>query len=214
MLSKYTCLYVYTGYRDLQRDCPSLPVSWSGSRSSLCEKGGVLGLRFLPLCSPRPRPLPHTASLQWSPAFCEDSGERWSWWRDFFSQFRVWRLWLASQSSCLVLRNTSPLTLGRGGLRCLSWPGWLLSRCSGFIWGLSLALPELEDDRDLSDEQGSSGSSKFSWGCLDSSFRCFAVFPSLWSLQGLEAPEPNSLALLDRGWSEWRWRNVKNRNAG
>jgi hypothetical protein len=71
------------------------------------------------------------------------------------------------------------------------------------IWGSSLTLSQLEDDRDLSDEPHSSSSSKFSSGCLDFSFLCFSVFLSLWSLWDLEYSEPSSLALLDLGWSEW-----------
>lgn len=184
----------------LHQDCPLLPGSWRWSCSSLSENGGVLGLCLLFLCSPCPWSLPYTTSLQWSPAFCEDLGESRSWCRDCFSQFRVRWLFLASQSSHSVLRNTSPLTVGSRGLRGLSWVDHFLSCCSLLIWGLSLSLPELEDDRDLSDER-CSASSKFSSGCSGFSSFCFTVFPSLWSLQGLENPEPNSLALLDPGWS-------------
>lgn len=153
------------------------------------------------------------ASLQGSPAFREVLGESWSCCLNCFSHFRVrWLEW-ASQSSDSVLRSTSPLILGRGGLRSLSWPQRFLSG-SVLPWGSSLTWPELEDDGGFSDAQCSSGSPKFSCGCLGLSLLCFTVFSSCWSLQGLELPEPTSLALLDRGWSERRWRNVKNRNAG
>lgn len=214
MLIKYIRLYAYTWYQDFRGDCPLLPVSWSWSCSSLSEKGGVLGLCFLSLCSPCPWSLPYTASLQWSPAFCEDLGESRSWCLDCFSQFRVRWLLLASPSSNPVLRNTSPLILGSGGLRSLSGSDRFLSRCSVSIWELALTLPKLQDDRNFPDEQWSSSSSEFSTGCLGFLFLCFTVFPSLWSLHDLETPEPNSLALLDCGWSEWKWRDVKNRNAG
>lgn len=159
-----------------------LPVLWSWSRFSLSEKGGVLSLCFLSLCSPCPWSLPHRASLQWSPAFWEDLGESRSWCLDCFSKFRVRWLLLASQSSNSVLRNTSPLILGSGGLRSFSWSDCFLSCCSVLILLLSLTLPKLEDDRDFSDDQCSSSSSKFSTGCLVFSFLCFTVLPSLWSL--------------------------------
>lgn len=202
MLIKYIRLCVDTRYQAFQGDCPSLPVSWSWSRSSLSEKGGVLGLCFLSLCSPCPRSLPYTGSLHWVQAFGEAFGESRSWCLDTFSQFRVRWLPVASLSSNSVLRSTSPLILGRGGLRGLSWPHRFLSRCSVLIWGSSLTLPELED-RHFSDEWRSSSSSKFSSGCLGFSFLCFTVFSSFCSFQGLENPGPSSLALLDRGWSEW-----------
>lgn len=213
MLTKSIGLYVYTWYQDFQWGDPLLPVSWWWCCSSLSEKGGVLGLCLLSLCSPCPWSLPYTASLQWSPAFCEDFGESRSWCRDCFPQLQVRWLSLAFQSSHSVLKNTSPLILGSGGLRSFSWLGCFLSCCSLVIWASSLTLPQLEEDRDLSGEQCFSNSSKFSSGCLGFSFFCFTVFPSLCSLQDLEYPEPNSLALLDLGWSEWRYRDMKNKNA-
>lgn len=137
VLNRYMCLHVHTRQQDSRPGWPSLPVSWSWSCSSLSEQGGVRGLRFLSLCSPCPWSLLKTASLQGSPAFREVLGESGSCCLNCFSQFRVRWLERASQSSASVLRSTSPLTLGRGGLRSLSWPQRFLSG-SVLIWGSSL----------------------------------------------------------------------------
>lgn len=218
----YNCTHVHEHWRSLltslwnifvariyttpghQRGYPVLPVLWRWCRSSLSEKGGVLGLCLLSLCSPCPGSLPFMASLQWSPVLCEDLGESWSWHWERLPQLRVRWLVLASRSPDSVLRNTSPLILGSGGLRVLSWPDRVLSHCSLVMCGASLTWSRLQDDKDLSDTQSPSCSSMFSDACLGFSFLCFTALPSLWRLQDLEYPEPRSLALLDLGWSEWR----------
>lgn len=134
----YVFVCTHTWYQGFRWDSPVLPVPWGECRSSLSEKGGVLSLGRLSLCSLGPGPLPYTASLQRSPAFCEDLGESGSWCWDCFSQVRV--RWLGSQSPDSALSNTSPLILGSGGLQALSWPDGFLSQGSPVI---SLTLPRL-----------------------------------------------------------------------